>query len=306
MSFYGNVTYYLSNAFNKIIYRNANSKSGNNASSDSKTGPGIPAYEYSLIPRNRKDETILETGNKWIVFADHNGTVGNNQIQIYHQVIDSQNEEDVIVASTAIVTPEETDTADTELDFGSIIRIPSITYDNAGHIVDKSSISYKLPISQGDQEITELDKRISYIAYLLTGSPKYYEEVPDPVPLDFASYSYRISQLENNLGRWNYGYGTTNDPMTVGDTLHNLAWRVGLVNKVADPNNEGSFYYPIVDESVQNPEYPSNSLIRLAKDADDSARITREYARSNRAKINTLITTINSIHHLDIEPLSDN
>lgn len=306
MSFYGNVTYYLSNAFNKIIYRNAGSASGNNASTDSKASPGIPAYEYGLNPRNRKDEVVLETGNKWIVFADPSGTVENNQIKIFHQTI-KENIADVTV-SPATRAALENDTAST-LDFGSIITLPTITYDNAGHIVSNDSVSYKMPTPQGEQEISQVQGQANYLSYLLTGDPNTNGEVPDPIPSNFHPYSYYIMQNRNNIGAWNIGQGTYQDNGTLADTIHELLYRIGLVTKSGNPDypgeNQSEYRYSWVNESDPNLKYRNGSILQIVSSADDIARVTLEYARANRRVLNQVVEAVNTAHGTTIEQLRE-
>jgi len=78
MGFYGNVTYYLSNAFQSLVYQNANL-------SGATPSPSNPATEYTATPRSRNDRSILAQGNKWIIFGANAEAIGNNTINIYHK-----------------------------------------------------------------------------------------------------------------------------------------------------------------------------------------------------------------------------
>ena len=315
MSFYGNVTYYLSNAFNKIIYRNAGSASGNNASTDSKASPGIPAYEYGLNPRNRKDETILETGNKWIVFADPDGTVQNNQIKIFHQTVKANTADSVIapvVRAESSNSEEETEQEATpiSLNFGSVLILPTITYDNAGHIVNNGAISYQLPTPQGEEEIEDLDHRIKALAFVLTGSPSFDTTWPDPIPDSYRSYASYIIQNKNNIGNWNLGQNTYQDKQPIGNTLHELLYKMGLATKISNPNynpydenNNNEYLYEMVDDTNPNLVYRDGSIMALTTDASSSSRITRDYARRNREAINLLIDIVNEKHESGLSRL---
>lgn len=305
MSFYGNVTYYLSNAFNKIVYRNAGSASGNNASVDSKASPGIPAYEYGLNPRNRKDETILETGNKWIVFADPEGTVQNNQIKIFHQTVRPTTDD--VSASPAVLENAENPTT---LSFGSILSLPTITYDNAGHIVTTGAVSYKLPIPQGEEEIDAAEDKLAYLSYLLIGTADPDGTVPDPIPSNYHPYSYWIMQNKNNIGPWNIGNGTYQDKESLADTVHELLYRIGLMTKTVNPNypgeNESEFRYSWVDESDPNLRYRDGSILQKVGYADNAAAVTLEYARENRRKLNMVIDAVNTELGYTIPQLPEN
>ena len=288
MSFYGNVTYYLSNAFNKIVYRNAGSASGNNASVDSKASPGIPAYEYGLNPRNRKDETILETGNKWIVFADPDGTVQNNQIKIFHQTVRSATGD--VSAQPAVISASQ-DNPPTSLDFGAVLSLPTITYDNAGHIVSSGAVSYKLPTPQGETDLNQIKWRLSALEESLTGSHDTYQgEGEDPIPESNESYASQISSLKNKIEPWDMGAGNSRlEPYSIGTTLRELLVRVGIRTKLGDD-------YLIVDESGTNITYPNGSILANLNQASTYGYNAQVLAKQVRTKLNEVIRTINTLH----------
>lgn len=302
MSFYGNVTYYLSNAFNKIIYRNAGSASGNNASVDSKASPGIPAYEYGLNPRNRKDETILETGNKWIVFADPGNTVQNNQIKIFHQTVRST-PNDVQAIPTIIPASEEN--PPTNLAFGSVLSLPTITYDNAGHIVSSGTVAYKLPTPSGESDLNKIRYRLSTLEEQVTGEHDTYQgdgtgevyEVTSP-------YSKRIDDVESKVGQWlmrgNGEISNTLEPESIGITLEELMVRIGLRNKSAGN-------YIVVDETVPNISYTPGSVLAELKLNSVYAYSAQLLSLSCRSKINEIINWVNTPHDAgataNIEPM---
>lgn len=296
MSFYGNVTYYLSNAFNKVIYRNAGSASGNNASTDSKASPGIPAYEYGLNPRNRKDETILETGNKWIVFADPDGTVQNNQIKIFHQTV-NENTAD-ISASPAIVNNAENPTA---LAFGAVLSLPTITYDNAGHIVSSGAISYQLPTPQGETDLNKVKWRLSTLEEILTGQhDTYVGDGSDAIQEANDPYAGQISALAQKVGPWEIDSGDSKkEPNPIGITLRELLVRIGIRSKVGDD-------YLIIDESGSNVTYPDGSILADLAQSNTYGYNAQLLARQVRTKLNEVIRTINTLHPAaDIDQLDE-
>jgi len=83
MSFYGNVTYYLSNAFSRIIYKNDGVKVANNITAPK---PIDVEEQYALTPENRKDDTYFKTGNKWLIFS---GNQVDREVILYHTVSDN-------------------------------------------------------------------------------------------------------------------------------------------------------------------------------------------------------------------------
>ena len=288
MSFYGNVTYYLSNAFNKVIYRNAGSASGNNASIDSKASPGIPAYEYGLMPRNRKDETILETGNKWIVFADPDGTVQNNQIKIFHQTVNA-NTNDVSISPTIVSLAEEN--PPTALNFGAVLSLPTITYDNAGHIVSSGAISYQLPTPQGETDLNKIKWRLSTLEEILTGDhDTYIGDGSDAIQESGNPYATQINTLLNKVDPWEMGSGNSRlEPNSIGTTLRDLLVRIGIRARVGDD-------YLIVDETGSNVTYPDGSILAELTRAGTYGYNAQLLAKQVRTKLNEVIRAINQLH----------
>lgn len=99
MSFYGNVTYYLTNAFGKMVFRNdallnpdstrrAAQKNAPNNGSRRDTQNSVQ-YDLEFLPQNKNDSFIVASGNRWISFAKNsnanNTTInGINTVLLYH------------------------------------------------------------------------------------------------------------------------------------------------------------------------------------------------------------------------------
>lgn len=296
MSFYGNVTYYLSNAFNKIIYRNAQSASGNNASQDGTLGPGTPAYEYALQPRSRKDDTILETGNKWIVFADPKNTFENNQIRIFHQIVNDFTGEREVAPAEVAAPAQGTPTNDiAELSFGAILGIPTITYDNAGHIVTDGVKKFKLPVAQGELEINELKDRVAELENQMFG--EHGETGPDTeIPEDPAgAVANRVASLEYKIGDWIMGDGTYQNLNPIGQTLNELQFKVGVKAREYDSNTDTYRYRDVTAEDQStNTDYKNNTALGIVQTANNTAVSGISYAIANRQALNKIIEYVQS------------
>lgn len=297
MSFYGNVTYYLSNAFNKIIYRNTNSKNSKTGSTESKTGPGTPSYEYALSPRSRNDETILETGNKWIVFGDPKKTVGNNQIQIFHQIV-QDNEADVNPApfTRKITTtpnpqegqppiPEKT----TPIEWGYVIGIPSITYDNAGHIVKSDVTKFQMPTPQSEEDLNDIKKRLAQLEeYTMgkhdpdTGGGSVDELEPG------LSHDEMLNALNVKVNNWDVGTGSKIlEPYGIGTTFHEFLADFGLRKRVTSAGK--TQYEQLQQNAYGEYDWGEGTYMRTIQTAQQQANQSREYASRNRNAINDII-----------------
>ncbi len=99
MSFYGNVTYYLTNAFGKMVFRNdalLNPDSTRRAAQKNAATNGSRRdtqnsvqYDLEFLPQNKNDSFIVASGNRWISFAKNsnanNTTInGINTVLLYH------------------------------------------------------------------------------------------------------------------------------------------------------------------------------------------------------------------------------
>lgn len=297
MSFYGNVTYYLSNAFNRIIYRNENSKCSDPRVPQTKSGPGTPSYEYALSPQSRKDETILETGNKWLVFADPNATVGNNRIQIFHQVVrDGVEDINLQPFNRAIVENEDPP----ELGWGTMIGIPSIVFDNAGHVVSGSLATFKMPTPSAETALDSVKARVSQLEELISGEARedgWNEEILDVDPSE--SYATRISDLETKTNNWAMGNGSYQlEPQGIGSTFHEFLADFGLRKRLG---SSGNYTYERLREGEQTPAGTYLSQIQLATSMADTATTT---ASAIKGKVNTLILLANERWDAGIDPIT--
>lgn len=146
MSFYGNVLYELTNAFAEIIVKN----SGRNSSTT--ISPSSENVEVPAIGLGGR--FTLDSGNKWI------GLSGNSESQlckIYHNGIDSTNK---TYSFTTLGNPDSATSA-IELTPGDYLSGEQVYYDEAGHVTGSSKVVYKLPISETEAELLELQKEMA-------------------------------------------------------------------------------------------------------------------------------------------------
>lgn len=301
MSFYGNVTYYLSNAFNKIIYRNENSKNAKVGSEDGKSSPGTPSYEYALSPRSRSDETILETGNKWIVFADPKRTVGNNQIQIFHATV--RPETDDAKLTPLVRAPLDLPADDGEgtvketaplLSWGDIVGIPSIVYDNAGHITNGEMALFQMPVPPAENEMNELKRRLSQLEEYAMGEHGEDDGGGPVVEVDQGmSIIERLGTMENKVNKWELGApdDVMAEPEGIGTTFHEFLADFGFRRRVE--TGTGTKYMRVLKNSQGRYDFDSGTFMYDIQDAQRSSQLSKEYSTSNRDKINEIINFLN-------------
>ena len=145
MSFYGNILYELTNAFAEIVVKN-NGKDSAVTISPSSENIEVPAIGVG-------GRFILDSGNKWI------GLVGNEESQlckIYHSGIDPTN------TTNSFTTLENPNSATDiiQLSPGALLSGEQVYYDEAGHVTGSQKVIYKLPISETEAELIELQEKM--------------------------------------------------------------------------------------------------------------------------------------------------
>lgn len=146
MSFYGNILYELTNAFAEIVVKN----SGRNSSTT--ISPSSENVEVPAIGLGGR--FILDSGNKWIGLAGD----GESQLcKIYHSGIDSTN---TTHSFTTLGNPNSA-TGAVELAPGDYLSGEQVYYDEAGHVTGSERVVYKLPISETEAELIELQEKMA-------------------------------------------------------------------------------------------------------------------------------------------------
>ncbi len=303
MSFYGNVTYYLSNAFNKVIYRNANTactKSDGTQVANGSYGPVNIAYEYALSPRSRNDDVILETGNHWIAFGDPNQTVGNNQVQIFHSLSNasSASPNDNVIQTTVTDTPVSPDSS---IPFGGMITVPIITFDEAGHISNVTTTKYQLPEPMDLEGLDDIMHRLALVEYALTGQPGSADTeggslTPEETynPPMMTTLQNQLNSLNLKVNEWDMTQGReSGDPYFnyreekgIGSTLHDIMVKLGLRQErqyTVNETGETKMGYLILENA------PQGTIIYNANNAINSAVAAISIAIDNRKGVNYLL-----------------
>ena len=296
MSFYGNVTYYLSNAFQKIVYRNTGSKYTSTTGEQSNgysDGPSqMPAYEYILNPRNGSDSAILETGNKWLQFADPDGTIGQNQIKIFHKISEQE-------AGSAQISGS--------IDFGSTIGVPVITFDEAGHITNIASQNFTLPENPGLLDINDLKARIADLEALVTGTySDPGDEQQQPSIPEEGSINSQLQKIYKTINEWDLkvdgasaAINQYKESKGIGSTLHDVMVLLGMrQSRIYEEDGETKTGY-------LNIEGNPSGLINDVSTTLTLARSTFENVVSNRLGIVDLIKYLKSNSVFTVEQIAE-
>lgn len=147
MSFYGSTYFQLIDTFYKILVKN---KGGVAVSNPTVT-------EWASQASGRKGVLEFGTGNRWIYATQDQGNA--NAYTFWHAKAGGDNltKQEFLGGSTVTLPPGETATILTP---GSIIKAPQFEYDEAGHIAVSNDVYYQMPISETEQAIEDLQKKV--------------------------------------------------------------------------------------------------------------------------------------------------
>lgn len=148
MSFYGNILYELTNAFSRVLIQN------NGKGKKDFITPSTESVEIPAIGLGGKLE--LDTGNKWISIK---GDPEGHSCTIYHAAKDASD----ITNQMATMTKTENSAGAIELAPGDYLKGAVMYYDNAGHVTSTDTVCYRLPISETEQDLADLQTRMTTI-----------------------------------------------------------------------------------------------------------------------------------------------
>lgn len=157
MGFFGNTTYFLNEAFDKLTFSNA----GKTIYADSSTLPN----NMTFFPQTEEDELIIESGNKWVKFENTNG----NKVKIFHAYPDSvvNNQTPVNILHPVDSLPNGKTVQ--QLGWDDILTGAIVRYDKAGHVAAVEDQYFKLPKSASEQDFSNLTATMQDIT-TLTGN----------------------------------------------------------------------------------------------------------------------------------------
>lgn len=149
MSFYGNVIYELADAFASVKVKN--SGKSNNSLADSFQD------EVEIAAAGLGGEATLDTGNRWIGLT---ANTDDQSCKIWHREPDATSTGRSIAAIQKVETPAK---ENYDLSSGDYVQISSATYDKMGHINGESVTTLRMPVSKTEEDITDLQERMTAI-----------------------------------------------------------------------------------------------------------------------------------------------
>ena len=313
MSFYGKVTYYLSEAFRTQQYSNAGASNFNNH-------VGTYGGPYTFTPLGKNDVLQINTGNGWLKFGSSQDQT--NQLYVWHKLLNETpaipGEDTTTLKAEKVASASST----TDLSFEDIITVPQIVFDDAGHLTSESTVvAFKLPTNPGVLDLDSIKNRLAALEEAVTGqhgdsggggSGSGDDEIPldpetgetgqpgyiDPVETVDNPLTSRIESLERHIDSWKMSndqgtsYVSQNwlEQKGIGTTLHELLVLLGLENAETDQVTNQTFYSDI---AIANAFPIYNSLgVRQVLPAISTAYTSADNARLASSQLKTCIQTM--------------
>ena len=234
MSFYGNVFYELADSLARILVKN----SGQNNNAFITPGQDI---EVPVIGLNGK--MILDSGNKWIQLQ---GTPGEHLCTVYHAQRDELNTDNEL--TTFAKVDEQSNSI--ELSPGDYLQGLKFYYDDAGHIAGHETIYYKLPVSETELELQDIQARLGAVEDSDRDQQELIEghtEAIDTVTLQANTTDETLTELKNFVGNKVFmTTGNTTITQAIGnlkdisDSTDGASVSAGIVNLSGKINSQGS------------------------------------------------------------------
>lgn len=141
MSFYGNSYQYLAETFAHIILKNAGL--------ENIQFPTPTTEQIDISAEQAESGVNIFSGNRWIVlnpYYDDQDINTPKGLEIWHNSPSTDGALTSVVTEVPESVSSEIATVSTLLDFDKYIKVPVLTYDQAGHCLAKNeSIYYKMP-----------------------------------------------------------------------------------------------------------------------------------------------------------------
>lgn len=222
MSFYGNVTASLSQAFSRFLFRN----SGKDSQDFQEGNDDILDAEHS------SSSITFDSGNRWIQIQG-----GDDGCKIWHGA-PVTNENDLTLVQGFLQTEEPaTPNYVTQLSSGDYLQVPLLLYDDAGHVSSTGeAVYYRLPVIQVESDINEVKRQVKEMQSTVNDQNEKLNEFSR----DIGTNARDILALQDDLG--------TVDEVT-GNLASDLSSAIGpvysLTGLFGDPGGKG--YLSLVD-----------------------------------------------------------
>lgn len=186
MSFYGTSYHYTAESFATVALQNAGLKNYTSNPTSASFKEASSTSEADYLKAFQRDTGLgLQSGNYWIKLF-FNG----NDVQIIHNKPDENASNTMLCFDKDSNPPKNAVKAENVLSFGDVLKIPTISYDEAGHIANVQQATYfQLPYNPA----VTLETRMQAI----DGLPK---EIPGKPSLK-SQLEGRMEDIEDTMNK---------------------------------------------------------------------------------------------------------
>lgn len=223
MSFYGQVVYEFTKLFNKFKFKNSG------VSNENFPEEKEPVSEFNYEANERWDELTFETGNRWVQMVPD---MSAKSIKVFH----AKPSDKVLNSSTFLPKDEADEDQVNLLDAGQCFEVPEYGIDNAGHISKINLKYYKLPITDFEGNLDELNKQMAdlyekkadqsydYAESNVQRLDERIDELPTP---------YEFNNLKNQVGNLGNIYNYLDSNSTIVSTIGQVDGESGYSKNIA-------------------------------------------------------------------------
>lgn len=182
MSFYGNMTSQLSQAFSRFLFKN-----------NGKDKQDFQEGEDKVLDASHSSASVtFDSGNRWIQIQG-----GDDGCKIWHGA-PATNEDDLTLVSGFIQTEKPPEPSHlTQLNSGDYLQVPLLFYDDAGHVsTTGEAVYYRLPVIAIESDIETVKTQVSNMQTTVTGQNTKISQVEQKMSV----VTNDLDTLEANVG----------------------------------------------------------------------------------------------------------
>lgn len=201
MSFYGNMTSQLSQAFSRFLFRN----SGRDKQEFQE------AQDDILDATHSSASVTFDSGNRWIQIDG-----GDDGCKIWHSSpVEDENDLTLVSGFTKVEDSSQLEHI-TQLNSGDCLQVPLLFYDKAGHVsTTGEAVAYKLPVIAIESDIETVKKQMEEVQTTVTNQNSNISKISTKVE----TANNTIDAVKESLGDVTHVTGNTIDDMSsaIGD-----------------------------------------------------------------------------------------
>lgn len=222
MSFYGNMTSQLSQAFSRFLFRN-----------NGKDRQDFQEGTDEILDATHSSASVtFDSGNRWIQIQG-----GDDGCKIWHGApATDENDLTLVSGFTQTEAPPEPSHM-TQLNSGDYLQVPLLFYDNAGHVsTTGEAVYYRLPVIAIESDIEDVKKQVGNMQTTVEGQNKKITMAENKV----STLSSQVESLKKEVGEV-----TT----VTGNLIPDLSTAVGKVSDLKSlfGGSEDKEYLSVVD-----------------------------------------------------------